>query len=81
MTVKYKVQTGEIRTQEQQSLLLASAAHRAWTEWCRTDGNGKMEGVQGQDEKLDQMMRFLYQQILENDVFYSGVSAGRVTDD
>ena len=68
------MQCGATRTQEQQSHLLAKAAYRVWEQWCRTDSNNhKMVGVQGQDEEFDQAMRLLFQQISENDVFYSGI--------
>ena len=76
--VRYVPQTMDgIRTEEQQSLLLARVAYKVWQEWCRRDGNGKLVGIQGQDPKLDEAVRFMYQQLNENDVFYSGIAGGR----
>lgn len=77
MTVRYRVQANDQeRTEEQQALLLASAAIRVWRRWCAMEG-GEHVSVIGQDEKLDDAIRALYQQIRETDVFYSGVQSGR----
>lgn len=75
--VRYKPQAfSAYRTPEQQALLLAKRAKRAWNQWCRRDENGKTIGVAGQDEQLDDAMRALYQQVCETDVFYSGYQIG-----
>jgi hypothetical protein len=71
---RYRVRCfGAERSEEAQANLLSSAAHRVWKEWCRKDDEtGETVGVQGIDGHLDNAMRFLYQQIQETDVFYSG---------
>jgi hypothetical protein len=78
-TVRYHAAAHDaMRTHEQQALLLATAAKRAWEAWCRKDEMGALgDGVQGQDPVLDDAMRHLYRQIVETDVFYAGVAAGR----
>jgi Fe-S cluster biosynthesis and repair protein YggX len=71
--VKYQMQHyGAPRTYEQQLYLLAIASKRAWDQW-----NSLAEvKVQGLSPALDEAMRFLVRQIMETDVFMSGVHHG-----
>jgi hypothetical protein len=80
--VKYKPLTlGGHRTEENQALILAHAAHRAWNLWCEPDGHGGYKrSIVGIDKDFDNAMRRLYQAVHETDVFYSGKEQGRNTN-
>jgi hypothetical protein len=76
MPVKYRpvVHDGP-HTMEQQMLLLADAAARAWKAWCGP-GGGEPSPVQGLSEDLDVAMRLLYTQCYQTDVFMGGAHHG-----
>ncbi len=79
--VRYKPQSlGGYRTQENQALLLAGVAYRAWDLWCEADGHGGyLRSIMGTDEDFDDAMRALYRVVHETDVYYSGFHQGEDT--
>lgn len=60
------------RRPEQQAMLLAKAAHRAWSRWRDARHKGKEF-----PEKLNNAMRNLYRNVSETDIYFSGYEAGR----
>lgn len=78
MTVFYSpVLLDNLRSQENQTLLLSKAAGQVWKRWCERNRDGELIGIQGQDKELDSLMQSLREEIVSTDIFYSGVHAGR----